>query len=171
MRGIFIAGGMYIPTRGGEMTEAAPEPIEVIRAAHIYGQVKVDLPGPVLASDEVLQSVIDFMHRRIQDRVVPAVEHIVEGERAKVADKPAHAESDLPLNLPSGDRSAHVDCEIVVNISKAAKAEVDQVIEEELVKPVKGFLLRRRSLASARRRHSEEAAKAQFIRAVRSAKK
>jgi hypothetical protein len=151
------------------MADEAPEPVEVIRVAHNYGQVKVDIPGPVGPSDEVLQSAIGFMNRRIQNSVIEACENIAKEEGAEVVDedKHPHAESDLHLDLPDGKRPAHVDCEFVVSLSEAAQAKVDTVIAEEVKKPLEGFLARMRSRASARQRRLDEAAEANFIQNVR----
>jgi hypothetical protein len=141
----------------------------VIHVPHLYGQVTVDVDSqtPVGISPELLSHVVKAIVRRLQDKVVPSVEHIVEEDGVHIGVEPVHAKSDLPL-LEDGRLSAHIDCEIVADVSERAKAGIDNVIDDELKKPVRNLVTRLRSQTSARQRRGDIAAEANFIRAVRS---
>jgi hypothetical protein len=151
-----------------------PEPTTVVQEALNHGQVTVDAPGGIPPSDEVLHSVVEFMNRRIRDEVRPVVEDIIlegaladeEGGGLKIGDESAHhVEIDVPVHLPSGEKTLHVDCEITPKISEEALDEVGQVLEDELKKPLKQFLSRRMGRISVR---DDDAAKERFVKTVRS---
>jgi hypothetical protein len=140
----------------------------VIHVPHLYGQVTVDVDSetPVGISPEQLGHVVQTIVRRLQDKVVPSVEHIVEEDGVHIGSEPVHAKSDLPL-LEDGRLSAHIDCEIVADVSERAKAVIDHVIDDELNKPVRNLVARLRKQTSARQRRGDIAAETKFIMAVR----
>jgi hypothetical protein len=151
------------------MAEQKPDSRQPVHTAHNYGQITVGIEGmkPASVSDEQIQHVLQIILRRIQDSVVPDVEHIVEEERIHIGDETVHVENDLPL-LPDGNLIVHIDCEVVPEISDAAIAEVDHLIEAEL-KPWKGSLSPRpKLLPPSRVREDEIRARERIIKAVRS---
>jgi hypothetical protein len=142
------------------------------KTAHNYGQITVEFEGPrpVNVSEEVLHELLKSIISRVQDRVVPAVEQVVENEGVRIGSKPAHSEANLPLYISEEDLTARIDCEVVPEISEAAMAEVDQILEDEIAQPFKNFLFRRPERSRFRDvSHRKTGSGKRVIKAVRSA--
>jgi hypothetical protein len=158
---------MYILNYGGLVAGQKQERL-IIHVTHMYGQVTVDVDNeaPAGISPEQLGHMVQVIVRRLQDKVVPGVEHIVEEDGVHIGGESVHAKRDLPL-LADGRLSAHVDCEIVADVSDRAKAGIDHVIEDELMKPMRNLVTLLRNQTSTRQRRGDIAAEAKLIKAVR----
>jgi hypothetical protein len=114
------------------VADEAPEPSRSITATHDYGQITltVDGPLPVGVSEEQVQEVLGSMRRRAQNQVVPAVEQIMEDEGVHISGETTHAEIDFPLHLPSSGPTAHIDCEMVAEVSSFSGDSVGRDLQK-----------------------------------------
>jgi hypothetical protein len=151
------------------MSGVSDEPLESIQHALTYGQITFDIShlGLVPPSEEVLQQMIAFARTKIQNEVVPAVEHIVEEDEVHVG-RARHPERERELHLLRTTLSAHADCELAVDVSDSALDRVEQVVEEKLLVPLQNkFELQSEELDRQTRRN-KDAARRRFVQAVRS---
>jgi hypothetical protein len=146
--------------------DETPETNKSIREAHDYGQITLDVRdhGQTMVSDEVIQRVLEFARKRIQEEVVPAVEEIVANQGGQTGQDQSHTGRQLLLQLPQGELTAFVGCEITPGVSEDTKNQVRKVLKDELAKPLEDFF-QSKPLSLVQ---DEDDTRKSFLKAVRS---